>query len=49
VVEKAKVLADRIHTAAQQMQNQIDMNYADMKLNLTKINDYTDQMVSLNY
>lgn len=49
VIERAKVLADRIHTAAQQMQNQIDMNYADMRLNLTKINDYTDHLVELNY
>lgn len=49
VVEKAKVLADRIHTAAQQMQGQIDANYDDMRLNLTKINDYTDHIVELNY
>lgn len=48
VVEKAKVFADRMHTAAQKMQEQIDANYKDIELNITKINDYTDQIVKLN-
>ncbi|WP_029541232.1 flagellar hook-associated protein FlgK [Selenomonas sp. AB3002] len=48
VVEKGKVFADRIHTAAQKMQEQIDANYKDMELNITRINDYTDQIVQLN-
>ena len=48
VVEKAKVFADRMHTAAQKMQEQIDANYEDIRLNITKINDYTDQIVKLN-
>ena len=48
VVEKGKVFADRIHTAAQKMQDQIDANYKDVELNITRINDYTDQIVQLN-
>ena len=48
VVEKGKVFADRIHTAAQKMQEQIDANYKDMELNITRINDITDQIVQLN-
>lgn len=48
VVEKAKVFADRIHTAAQKMQEQIDANYKDIELNINRINDYTDQIVQLN-
>lgn len=48
VVEKGKVFADRIHTAAQKMQEQIEANYKDIELNITKINDYTDQIVKLN-
>ncbi|MBE6102549.1 MAG: flagellar hook-associated protein FlgK [Selenomonas ruminantium] len=48
VVEKGKVLADRIHTTAQKMQEQIDANYKDIALNITRINDYTDQIVQLN-
>lgn len=48
VVEKGKVFADRIHTAAQKMQEQIEANYKDVELNITRINDYTDQIVQLN-
>ena len=48
VVERAKVFADRIHTAAQKMQEQIDANYKDIELNITRVNDYTDQIVQLN-
>ena len=48
VVEKGKVFADRIHTAAQKMQEQIEANYKDIELNITRINDYTDQIVKLN-
>ena len=48
VVEKGKVFADRIHTAAQKMQEQIEANYKDMELNIGRINDYTDQIVQLN-
>ena len=48
VVEKGKVFADRIHTAAQKLQEQIDSNYKDIELNINRINDYTDQIVQLN-
>jgi len=48
VVEKGKVFADRIHTAAQKMQEQIDANYKDIELNINRINDYTEQIVQLN-
>ena len=48
VIEKGNVLADRIKTASQQLQEQINAQYEDMSLSVTQINDYTDQLVKLN-
>ncbi len=48
VIEKGNVLADRIKTASQQLQEQINSQYDDMSLSVTQINDYTDQLVKLN-
>lgn len=48
VIEKSNVLADRIKTASQQLQEQINAQYDDMRLSVTQINDYTDQLVKLN-
>lgn len=48
VIEKGNVLADRIKTASQQLQEQINAQYEDMSLSVTQINNYTDQLVKLN-
>ncbi|WP_416196492.1 flagellar hook-associated protein FlgK [Selenomonas sp.] len=48
VIEKGNVLADRIKTASQQLQEQINSQYDDMSLSVTQINNYTDQLVKLN-
>ena len=48
VIEKGNVLADRIKTASQQLQEQINAQYDDMSLSVTQINNYTDQLVKLN-
>ena len=48
VIEKGKTFADRVSTAATQMQNQITANYDDLKLNVDKVNDITSQIVTLN-
>ena len=48
VIGKAKTYADYIHTAAQKLQEQINVNYADMSLNVTKMNNITKQITQLN-
>ena len=48
VIEKGKVLADRITTAASQLQDQIKSNYDELSTSVSKVNDLTDQIVSLN-
>ena len=48
VAEKARVYADKLKTAASQLQDQITSQYEDMRLSLVQINDYTDQVVALN-
>ena len=48
VIEKGKVLADRVATAAQQIQQQVSSNYDELDTAVTKVNDLTDQIVSLN-
>ncbi len=48
VLGKAQVLADYVHTAAQKLQEQINVNYADMSLNVTKMNTIMKQIVQLN-
>ena len=48
IVQQGAVLADRLHTAASQLQDQIDSNYEDMRLNLTSLNEMLGQMVEYN-
>lgn len=48
VIEMAKTVIDRINTGARQVQDQIDAEYEDMKINVNSINDLTDQIVTLN-
>ena len=48
VISQGQVLADRISTATTQLQSQIKSDYDDISANVTKVNDITDQIVSLN-
>lgn len=48
VVEKGNVFTDKLKTATQQMQSQINSQYDDMSSTLTKINDITNQLTKLN-
>ena len=48
VLGKANTFADYVHTAAQKLQEQINTNYADMSLNVTKMNTITKQITQLN-
>lgn len=48
VIGKGQVLADYIHTAAQKLQQQINDNYTDMSLNVTKMNNLMTQIVQVN-
>jgi flagellar hook-associated protein 1 FlgK len=48
VIEKGNVLADKLQTSAQQLQDQIKAQYDEMTTNVQQINSYTDQIVKLN-
>ena len=48
VIEKGNTLADRIKTAGQQLQSQINSQYDDMRVTVNKINDTTAHIVELN-
>ena len=48
VLGKANTLADYVHTAAQKLQEQINVNYADMSLNVTKMNNIMSQITQIN-
>ena len=48
VVENGKEFADKLATSAESMQKQIEANYDDLKTNISKVNDLTDQIVKLN-
>lgn len=48
VIEQAKVFIDRLSTANTQMQNQITATYDDMRLNVDKVNDLAEEIVTLN-
>ena len=47
-LEKGKVFADKLHTTTQDLQDQIDANYTDIRLNVGKLNDMFEQVVELN-
>ena len=47
-VEQGEVFADRVNTAATQLQSQISANYEDLELNVSNVNSITDQIVGLN-
>ena len=48
VIDAGSTFSDRLSTAAKQVQQQITSNYDDIKLNVTKVNTITDQIVALN-
>ena len=48
VIEKGNVFTDKLKTATQQMQSQINAQYDDMSSTLIKINDITNQLTKLN-
>lgn len=48
VIEKGNVFADKLKTVSQQMQDQINSQYDDMRLTVGKVNDATEQIVQLN-
>lgn len=48
VIEKGRSLAERIALFTQQTQQQINMEYEDLKLNVDRVNAITDGIVALN-
>lgn len=48
VIEKGNILADKIKTAGEQLQSQINSQYDDMKSTITKVNETTEKIVLLN-
>ena len=48
VIEKGNTLADRIKTAGEQLQSQINSQYDDMRVTVNKVNETTDKIVQLN-
>ena len=48
VIEKGNMLADRIKTAGEQLQSQINSQYEDMRVTVNKVNETTDKIVQLN-
>lgn len=48
IIEKGRGLAERIALFTQQTQQQITMEYEDLKLNVEKVNTITDGIVALN-
>lgn len=49
VVEKGNIFIDKIKTAASQLQDQINAQYDDMRINLNDINDINTHIVELNH
>lgn len=48
VVEAGNAFSDKLQTGAKNLQDQITANYQDLSDSVTKINDLTSQIVSLN-
>lgn len=48
VIEKGRSLAERIALFTEQTQQQINMEYEDLQLNVDKVNSITDGIVALN-
>ena len=48
VVEQANIFIDQVKTAASQLQDQINAQYDDMRINIGTINDINGQIVELN-
>ena len=48
VIEKGNTLADRIKTAGQQLQSQINSQYDEMRVTVNKVNETTAKIVQLN-
>lgn len=47
-LERGKNFADKMHTVTSQLQDQIQANYADIQLNVGKVNEMLEQVVQLN-
>ncbi|MBR4696095.1 MAG: flagellar hook-associated protein FlgK, partial [Selenomonadaceae bacterium] len=47
-LERGKNFADKMHTVTSQLQDQIQANYADIQLNVGKLNEMLEQVVQLN-
>ena len=47
-LEQGKNFADKMHTVTSQLQDQIEANYADIRLNVGKVNEMLEQVVQLN-
>ena len=48
VIEKGNIFIDKIKTAASQLQDQINAQYDDMRINVATINDINSRIVELN-
>lgn len=48
VIEKGNILSDRLKTAGEQLQTQINAQYDDMKTTVDKVNQTTEKIVLLN-
>ncbi|MBQ1511088.1 MAG: flagellar hook-associated protein FlgK, partial [Selenomonadaceae bacterium] len=48
VLEHGKVFADKIHSTAKELQEQIEANYEDIRMNVGKVNEMLENMVELN-
>lgn len=48
VIEKGNILSDKLKTAGEQLQTQINAQYGDMKTTVDKVNQTTEKIVLLN-
>ena len=48
VIEKGNILSDKLKTAGEQLQTQINAQYDDMKTTVDKVNQTTEKLVLLN-
>lgn len=48
IIEKGRSLAERVALFTQQTQQQINMEYEDLRLNVDRVNTITDSIVALN-
>ncbi len=48
VLERGRIISERMMTAGKQLQEQIKSEYDDLRINIDKVNELTDQLVQLN-